>query len=147
MRSGAAIRPSASTAATAPPSSRSGTRRSGTTSTRTPFLREHRSFFEDTVRRRDLRKITTAQVQGNAISAGLMLIWAGDLIIAADNAKSSDVVAARFGIPGVEYFAHPSEFGPRKAKELLLTDDALDADEAYRLEDGGQGSFRSASWQ
>jgi enoyl-CoA hydratase len=34
---------------------------------------------------------------------------------------------------GVEYFAHPWEFGPRKAKELLLTSDAIDAEEAYRL--------------
>jgi len=30
-------------------------------------------------------------------------------------------------------YAHPWEFGPRKAKELLLTGDAVDADEAYRL--------------
>jgi enoyl-CoA hydratase len=33
----------------------------------------------------------------------------------------------------VEYFAHPWEFGPRKAKELLLTGDSIDVDEAYRL--------------
>jgi len=39
------------------------------------------------------------QVQGNAISAGLMLIWACDLIVAADNAKFSDVVAVRLGMP------------------------------------------------
>ncbi|CAN5819554.1 enoyl-CoA hydratase [soil metagenome] len=97
------------------------------------YLQEWHYFFENTVRWRDLRKITIAQVQGNAISAGLMLIWACDLIVAADNAKFSDVVAARLGMPGVEYFAHPWEFGPRKAKELLLTGDAIDADEAHRL--------------
>ena len=34
---------------------------------------------------------------------------------------------------GVEYFAHPWEFGPRKAKELLLTGDSIDAQEANRL--------------
>jgi hypothetical protein len=51
----------------------------------------------------------------------------------ADNAKFSDVVAARLGMPSVEYFAHPWEFGPRKAKELLLTGDSLDAHGAYRL--------------
>jgi len=33
----------------------------------------------------------------------------------------------------VEYFAHPWEFGPRKAKELLLTGDSIDAAEAHRL--------------
>jgi enoyl-CoA hydratase/carnithine racemase len=99
----------------------------------TLFLQEWHYYFENTARWRDLRKITIAQVQGNAISAGLMLIWACDLIVAADNAKFSDVVATRLGMPGVEYFAHPWEFGPRKAKELLLTGDSIDADEAYRL--------------
>ena len=34
---------------------------------------------------------------------------------------------------GVEYFAHPWEFGPRKTKELMLTGDALTVDEAYQL--------------
>ena len=97
------------------------------------YLQEWHHYFENTCRWRDLRKITIAQVQGNAISAGLMLIWACDLIVAADNAKFSDVVAVRLGMPGVEYFAHPWEFGPRKAKELLLTGDSLDAEEAYRL--------------
>jgi enoyl-CoA hydratase len=97
------------------------------------YLQEWHYYFDNTMRWRDLRKITIAQVQGNAISAGLMLIWACDLIVAADNAVFSDVVAARLGMPGVEYFAHPWEFGPRKAKELLLTGDSIDADEAYRL--------------
>ena len=97
------------------------------------YLQEWHYFFQNTCRWRDLRKITIAQVQGNAISAGLMLIWACDLIVAADNAKFSDVVGVRMGMPGVEYYAHPWEFGPRKAKELLLTGDSLDADEAYRL--------------
>jgi enoyl-CoA hydratase len=97
------------------------------------YLQEWHYYFQNTARWRDLRKITIAQVQGNAISAGLMLIWACDLIVAADNATFSDVVASRLGMPGVEYFAHPWEFGPRKAKELLLTGDSIDADEAYRL--------------
>lgn len=97
------------------------------------YLQEWHYFFNNTSRWRDLRKITIAQVQGNAISAALMLIWACDLIVAADDAKFSDVVAVRMGMPGVEYYAHPWEFGARKAKELLLTGDALDADEACRL--------------
>jgi enoyl-CoA hydratase len=97
------------------------------------FLQEWHYFFENTRRWRDLRKITVAQVQGNAISAGLMLIWACDLIVAADDAKFSDVVTVRMGMPGVEYYAHPWEFGARKAKELLLTGDSIDAEEAYRL--------------
>ena len=97
------------------------------------YLQEWHYFFDNTCRWRDLRKITIAQVQGNAISAALMLIWACDLIVAADDAKFSDVVGVRMGMPGVEYYAHPWEFGARKAKELLLTGDAIDADEAYRL--------------
>ncbi|MGV0641868.1 enoyl-CoA hydratase [Mycolicibacterium sp. XJ879] len=97
------------------------------------YLQEWHFFFENTRRWRDLRKITIAQVQGNAISAGLMLVWACDLIVASDDAKFSDVVAVRMGMPGVEYYAHPWEFGARKAKELLLTGDSIDAEEAYRL--------------
>src|SRR5260370_22062915 len=62
-----------------------------------------------------------------------MLVWACDLIVAADDAKFSDVVGVRMGMPGVEYYAHPWEFGPRKAKELLLTGDSIDADEAHSL--------------
>jgi len=97
------------------------------------YLQEWHFYFENTRRWRDLRKITIAQVQGNVISAGLMLMWACDLICAADDARFSDVVAVRMGMPGVEYYAHPWEFGPRKAKELLLTGDSIDAEEAYRL--------------
>jgi enoyl-CoA hydratase len=33
----------------------------------------------------------------------------------------------------VEFFAHPWELGPRKAKELLFTSDWLSADEARQL--------------
>src|SRR5690606_26041445 len=45
----------------------------------------------------------------------------------------ADVVGTRLGMCGVEYFAHPWELGPRKAKELLLTGDSLSVDEAYQL--------------
>ncbi|MEO8813967.1 MAG: enoyl-CoA hydratase [Mycobacterium sp.] len=97
------------------------------------YLQEWHFYFQNTCRWRELRKITIAQAQGNVISAGLMLIWACDLIVAADNARFSDVVGVRLGMPGVEYYAHPWEFGPRKAKELLLTGDSIDVGEAYRL--------------
>ena len=66
-------------------------------------------------------------------AAGLMLMWACDLIVAADDVIFADVVGTRLGMCGVEYFAHPWEFGPRKAKELLLTGDSIDAGEAHRL--------------
>src|ERR1700759_4312106 len=97
------------------------------------MLQEWHYFFENTRRWRNLRKITIAQVQGTVYAAGLMLMWCCDLITAADDVSFADVVGTRLGMCGVEYFAHPWEFGPRKTKELLLTGDTLDADEAYRL--------------
>ena len=97
------------------------------------MLQEWHFYFENTRRWRNLRKITVAQVQGAVYAAGLMLMWACDLIVAADDVVFADVVGTRLGMCGVEYFAHPWEFGPRKAKELLLTGDSIDADEAHRL--------------
>lgn len=96
-------------------------------------LQEWHYFFQNTLRWRNLRKITIAQVHGPVFAAGLMLMWACDLIVAAEGTKFADVVGTRLGMMGVEYFAHPWEFGPRKTKELLLTGDAIDAEEAHRL--------------
>ncbi len=97
------------------------------------MLQEWHHFFDNTRRWRNLRKITIAQVQGNVLAAGLMLAWACDLIVAADDAEFTDVVGTRLGMCGVEYFAHPWEFGPRRAKELLLTGDSLGVDEAHQI--------------
>jgi enoyl-CoA hydratase len=97
------------------------------------MLQEWHYFFENTRRWRNLRKITIAQVNGKVLAAGLMLAWACDLIVASDDAVFADVVGTRLGMCGVEYFGHPWEFGPRKAKELLLTGDSVEAEEAYRL--------------
>jgi enoyl-CoA hydratase len=94
---------------------------------------EWRYFYDNTRRWRNLRKITIAQVHGQVFAAGLMLMWACDLIVAADDASFADVVGTRLGMCGVEYFAHPWEFGPRRAKELLLTGDSLSVQEAYDL--------------
>ena len=33
----------------------------------------------------------------------------------------------------MEYFAHPWEFGPRRAKELMLTGDSIGAEEAHQI--------------
>jgi enoyl-CoA hydratase len=96
-------------------------------------LQEWHYYFSNTVAWRNLRKITIAQVHGNVLAAGLMLAWACDLIVASTDTVFADVVGTRLGMCGVEYFAHPWEFGPRKAKELLLTGDSIDADEAHRL--------------
>src|SRR3546814_3042238 len=66
-------------------------------------------------------------------SAGLMLMWACDLIVAAEETTFADVVGTRLGMCGMEYFAHPWEFGPRKTKELMLTGDSISVDEAHQL--------------
>jgi enoyl-CoA hydratase len=97
------------------------------------MLQEWHYFFENTRRWRNLRKITIGQAHGPVFAAGLMLLWACDLIVAAEGTQFADVVGSRLGMCGVEYFAHPWEFGPRKAKELLLTGDSIDAEEAHRL--------------
>jgi enoyl-CoA hydratase len=96
-------------------------------------LQEWHYFFEYTRRWRNLRKITIAQVHGTVFAAGLMLMWACDLIVAAEGTQFADVVGTRLGMCGLEYFAHPWEFGPRKTKELLLTGDSLGVDEAHSL--------------
>jgi enoyl-CoA hydratase len=97
------------------------------------MLQEWHYFFDNTRRWRNLRKITIGQAHGDVYAAGLMLLWACDLIVAAEGTTFADVVGARLGMCGVEYFAHPWEFGPRKAKELLLTGDSISADEAHAL--------------
>jgi enoyl-CoA hydratase len=97
------------------------------------MLQEWHYFFENTRRWRNLRKITIAQVHGNVYSAGLMLMWACDLIVGADDVTFADVVGTRLGMCGMEYFAHPWEFGARKTKELMLTGDSIDVQEAHAL--------------
>ncbi|HMD44796.1 MAG TPA: enoyl-CoA hydratase [Acidimicrobiales bacterium] len=97
------------------------------------MLQEWHYYFQNTLRWRNLRKITIAQVQGTVYAAGLMLMWACDLIVGADNVLFADVVGTRLGMCGIEYFGHPWEFGPRRTKELMLTGDAIDVHEAHRL--------------
>ena len=97
------------------------------------MLQEWHYYYDNTRRWRNLRKITIAQAHGSVYAAGLMLMWACDLIVAAQGTIFADVVGTRLGMCGLEYFAHPWEFGPRLAKELLLTGDSLDAEEAHRI--------------
>lgn len=97
------------------------------------MLQEWHYYFENTRRWRNLRKITIAQLHGPVFAAGLMLAWACDLIVGSEEVVFADVVGTRLGMCGLEYFAHPWEFGARKTKELLLTGDSLSIDEAYGL--------------
>ena len=81
---------------------------------------------------RNLPKPTIAAVQGKVIAGGCMLVWPMDLVVCAEDATFSDPVVA-FGVNGVEYFAHAYEMGPRKAKEMLFTGEALSAEECRQL--------------
>lgn len=81
---------------------------------------------------RNFPKPTIAQVQGKVIAGGLMLVWVCDLIVCSEDALFSDPTTA-FGLNGHELFVHPWEVGPRKAKEMLFTGDAITAQEAKSL--------------
>jgi enoyl-CoA hydratase len=96
------------------------------------YSRESEIYLDMTRRWRNLPKPTIAQVSGKCIAGGLMLAWACDIIIASEDAMFQDPVVA-MGVCGVEFFMHPWELGPRKAKEFLYTADWWSASEAHRL--------------
>lgn len=96
------------------------------------MAREKEIYLGLSERWRNIPKPTIAQVQGKCIAGGLMLAWPCDLIVASDDAAFCDNTVG-MGVGGVEYFAHPWELGPRKAKELLFTADWLSAEEAKAL--------------
>jgi enoyl-CoA hydratase len=101
--------------------------------TRDHYGFEAEVFVKWTREWRDLPKPMIAAVQGACVASGLMLAWACDLIIAADDARFGDSVMKLGMGPGVEYAAHTWEFGPRKAKELLFTGGFINAEEAHRI--------------
>jgi enoyl-CoA hydratase len=94
--------------------------------------RESEVYLELVRRWRELPKPTIAMVHGACVAGGLMLAWACDLIIASDDAFFADPVL-RMGAPGVEYFAHPFQMGPRFAKEFLFLGERVDAERAREL--------------
>ena len=93
---------------------------------------EEEVYFNMCWRWRNLPKPVIAEAHGKTIAGGLMLLWIADIIVAADDALFSDPVVG-MGVNGVEYFAHPWEFGARKAKELLFTGDWVTAADAHAM--------------
>jgi len=93
------------------------------------FARESEVYLGMCRRWREIPKPTIASVQGACIAGALMLAWVCDLIVASEDAFFADPVV-RMGIPGVEYFAHPWELGPRAAKEVLFTGERFSARQA-----------------
>jgi enoyl-CoA hydratase len=79
---------------------------------------------------RNIPKVTIAEVHGQVIAGGLMLVWPCDLVVAAEDTLFSDPVVA-FGVNGHEYFRHPFEMGARRAKEALFTGRDITAAEAH----------------
>lgn len=96
------------------------------------WAREVEIYLEMCRRWRAISKPTIAMVNGPAIAGGLMLAWVCDLITASTTAYFADPVVA-MGVPGVELFAHPWEFGTRLAKEMLLTGAPVSAQRGYEV--------------
>lgn len=95
------------------------------------FAREKEIYLGLSERWRNIPKPMIAEVQGKAVAGAMMLIWPCDIIIAADDAQFMDNTMM-MGINGAEFFQHPYELGPRKAKEWLWTAEFLSAEEAHR---------------
>ncbi len=96
------------------------------------FVREQELYLGMCRRWREIPKPTVAMVQGACIAGGLMLAWACDLILAADDAFFADPVV-KMGIPGVEYFAHAHVMSPRLAKEFLFLGERIGAERALAV--------------
>jgi enoyl-CoA hydratase len=96
------------------------------------IAREHEVYLDICLRWRDLPKPTIAMIQGACIAGGLAIAWACDLAVASDDAFFADPVI-RMGAPGIEFFAHPWELGPRVAKEFLFTGERIDAQRAREV--------------
>ena len=94
------------------------------------MAREKEVYFGFSEAIRAIPKPTLAAVHGRCVSGGLMLVWPCDIIVASEDASFIDNTLL-MGIPGVEWFAHPCELGPRKAKEILFCGDAISAANAH----------------
>jgi enoyl-CoA hydratase len=90
-------------------------------------------FVRPVEKLRDLRMPTVCRVQGPCIAASLMLIGATDLVVAADDATFYSHVTRDMGAADVELPALAWALGARRAKQLLWTSDAIDAEAALRL--------------
>ncbi len=97
------------------------------------MLQEWHYFFENTLRWRNLRKITIAQVQGTVFAAGLMLMWACDLIVAADDASSPTWWARGWACAGWSTSPTRGSSARARPRSCMLTGDSIDVDEAYQL--------------
>lgn len=81
-----------------------------------------------------MSKPVVMAVNGAAAGAGFSLALAGDLVLAADNARFAVAYTAIGLAPdGSSTFTLPRLIGPKRALELMFTNRALSADEAREL--------------
>lgn len=82
----------------------------------------------------DCQKPVIVALNGTAAGGGAMLALAGDIVIAAENAKFVDVFASRGLIPDGGYlYLLPRLVGLHKAKELVFFGETISATEAQDL--------------
>ncbi|MFK7733607.1 MAG: enoyl-CoA hydratase-related protein [Pseudomonadales bacterium] len=86
-----------------------------------------RHVVETWMRIWDLGKPVIAQVHGYCLAGGSELATGCDLVYTAHNAKIG-YPAVRFGVPDMQF--HPWLMGMRRGMEMLLTGDAVGAEEA-----------------
>ena len=79
----------------------------------------------------DLAKPVIAQVHGYAMAGATELMAACDLVYLADDTVLTYPVVRVLSPPDFQF--HPWIIGMRQAMELMLTGDAIDADEAVRM--------------
>jgi enoyl-CoA hydratase len=82
-------------------------------------------YVENSLRWRDVKKPTIAQVQGYCIFGGFLIASCMDIIIAADNAK--------FLPSHLQLFTAPWDLGVRNAKRILFENRFIHAPEAHAL--------------
>lgn len=80
-----------------------------------------------------LAKPTIAVVDGPALGGGCELIAACDIVIASEGARFGQPEIKLGVFPPIAAILLPRIIGERRARELILTGDLFDADEALRL--------------
>lgn len=80
-----------------------------------------------------LSKPVLAAVNGMAMGGGCELVICSDIAIASDKAVFGLPEAQIGAIAGVAVFKLPKIVGTKKAKELILTGNTIDANEAFRM--------------
>src|SRR5438067_5353661 len=82
---------------------------------------------------REISKPLIVVVNGPAIGAGSELVAFGDMVIATSNAKFAQPEVKLGVFPPFAAVMLPMMIGPKKTYELILTGEALSAEEAHRL--------------